>query len=237
MEYLTAGASRLGIDLTPAQMDRFQTYYQELTDWNSRMNLTAITDYEEVQLKHFLDSLTVAPALPQPQSPDFRLIDVGSGGGFPGLPLKIAFPQLQLVLLESTNKKADFLRHIVKILSLEGVSVITGRAEETAHLPDYRERFDAAVARGLAEMNILAELTLPFCIVGGHLIAHKKGDIDNELSQSLKAIEILGGRLIEVKSVNLPEFNDKRFLVIVEKVADTPLRFPRRSGIPAKRPL
>ena len=140
-------------------------------------------------------------------------------------------------MLESTNKKADFLRHMVQRLRLEGVKVVTGRAEETAHQPDYREQFGVAVARGLAEMAVLAELTLPFCRVGGRLIAQKKGEIRDELDKSLKAIDLLGGRLPELKAIAFPEFTDSRYLVIVEKVAETPPQYPRRPGIPDKRPL
>ena len=237
MEQLVTGASLLGIEFTSEKVNAFQTYYQELTDWNSRINLTAITDFQDVQVKHFLDSLTVAIALPQPLSANFRLIDVGSGGGFPGLPLKIVFPRVQLVLLESTNKKAEFLRHMVQVLALEDAGVVSSRAEEAARLPEYRQQFDVAVTRGLAEMAVLAELTLPFCRVGGRLIAQKKGDIGQELDRSRKAIDILGGRLSEVKSIAIPNFNDRRCLVIVEKVRDTPSQFPRRPGMPAKRPL
>ncbi len=237
MEYLITGASRLGLNLSPAQVSSFQTYYEVLVDWNHRVNLTAITDYRDVQVKHFVDSLTIVLALPRPIPAGLKLIDVGSGGGFPGLPLKIMFPQIELVLLESTNKKADFLRIMVQMLTLEGVKVVTGRAEETARLPDYREQFDVAVARGLAEMPVLAELTLPFCRVGGHFIAQKKGDIRGELDKSLKAIDILGGRLSELKAIALPELTDSRCLVIVEKIAETQPQYPRRPGIPAKRPL
>ncbi|RJO61236.1 MAG: 16S rRNA (guanine(527)-N(7))-methyltransferase RsmG [Dehalococcoidia bacterium] len=237
MELLIAGASRLDLELNPGQISCFQAYYEELADWNSRINLTAITDYHDVQVKHFLDSLTVVLALPKPLPADFKLIDVGSGGGFPGLPIKIMFSQIELVLLESTNKKADFLRHMVQRLGLERVKVVTGRAEETAHLPDYREQFYMAVARGLAEMAALAELTLPFCRVGGRLIAQKKGDIAAELSVAVKAVKILGGGTIEAKSIEIPEFTDSRCLVIVEKVEETPPQYPRRPGIPAKRPL
>jgi 16S rRNA (guanine527-N7)-methyltransferase len=237
MEYLANAASQLGLNLTPAQINAFQTYYEELVDWNSHINLTAITANHDVQIKHFLDSMTVALTLPQTFPADFKLIDVGSGGGFPGLPLKIMFPQIKLVLLESTNKKADFLKHMVQTLELDGVDVVTGRAEEMARLSDYRELFDVAVARGLAEMAVLAELTLPFCRVGGHLIAQKKGGIEQELDKSLKAIDILGGRLAEVKAIELAEFTDSRCLVVIEKVSPTPAPYPRRPGIPAKRPL
>ena len=237
MEYLANAASQLDLNLTPAQISAFQTYYEELVDWNSRINLTAITDYNDVQVKHVLDSLTIILALPKLISADFKIIDVGSGGGFPGLPLKIMFPQIQLVLLEATGKKAEFLRHIFQFLSLEGTSVISSRAEEVAHWPEYREQFDAAVTRGLAEMAVLAELTLPFCRVGGHLIAQKKGNIEQELDKSLKAIDILGGRLAEVKAIELAEFTDSRCLVVIEKVSPTPAPYPRRPGIPTKRPL
>lgn len=237
MELLIAGACRLGLGLTHGQINNFQTYYEELADWNSRINLTTIIDYGDVQVKHFLDSLTIVLALPQPLPVELKLIDVGSGGGFPGLPLKIIFPQIELALLESTNKKADFLRHMVQRLELERVMVVAGRAEEAAHLPAYREQFDVAVARGLAEMAVLAELTLPFCRVGGRLIAQKKGAIRDELDKSLKAIELLGGRLSEMKAIDIPEFTDSRCLVIVEKVAATPPQYPRRPGIPAKRSL
>lgn len=236
MKYLVIGASRLGIDLTPDQVDRFQAYYEELIDWNSRINLTAITDYQDVQIKHFFDSLIVVGALPQPITSALRLIDVGSGGGFPGLPLKIVLPQIQLVLLEST-KKVEFLRHMAQALALVGVSIVSSRAEEAAHIHEYRERFDVVVARGLAEMSVLAELTLPFCRIGGLLVALKKGEISEEMNASRKAMVTLGGRLAEVKPVNLPEFNDNRCLVVVEKIAETPPRFPRRAGMPAKRPL
>jgi 16S rRNA (guanine527-N7)-methyltransferase len=237
MENLVTGVSRMGIDLTSAQIDSFQTYYQELIDWNSRINLTAITDYHNVQVKHFLDSLTVFLGLPKPLPKDFKLIDVGSGGGFPGLPLKIMFSQIKLVLLESTSKKTDFLKHMVQTLGLDGVYVVTGRAEEMAHLPDYHEQFDAAVARGLAEMAVLAELMLPFCRVGGHLIAQKKGEIETELAASLNAITVMGGRLSGIKNIELSEFTDRRCLVVIEKVSPTPAQYPRRPGIPAKRPL
>jgi len=237
MENLVTGVSRLGIDLTSAQIDSFQIYYQELIDWNHRINLTAIIDYHDVQVKHFLDSLTVFFGLPEPLPKDFKLIDVGSGGGFPGLPLKIIFPQIEMVLLESTNKKADFLKHIVQTLGLDDVDVVAGRAEEMAHLPDYREQFDTVVARGLAEMDVLAELTLPFCRVGGYLIAQKKGEIETELAASLNAITAMGGRLSGVKNIALSEFTDRRCLLIIEKVSPTPAKYPRRPGIPTKRPL
>jgi len=235
MEKLKAGAKKLGLELSPEQLEQFRIYYQELIDWNRRVNLTRITDYEEVQIKHFLDSLTVALAM-RP-STDLRLIDVGAGAGIPGLPLKIVFPDIKLVLLDSVAKKAAFLHHINHKLGLDNVDIVVGRAEEIAHDTQYREKFDTVLSRGVAPLATLAELTLPFCIIGGSFIAQKKGNIDQEISQASKAISLLGGRLREVKRVNLEEFSDERQLVIIDKVSSTPLQYPRRPGMPGKRPL
>lgn len=237
MQELIKGAAQLGIELTPLQAAQFQTYFEELADWNTRVNLTAITACEEVQLKHFLDSLTVALGLPQPLPAGYRIIDVGSGGGFPGLPLKIAFPQIELVMLEATGKKAEFLRHMIDKLALGGASVLCARSEEAAQQPEYREKFDAAVTRGLAEMAVLAELTLPFCKPGGRLVAQKKGDLTAELAAGAKSIRVLGGKPAEVLPITLPQFCDNRCLVLVPKELPTPPQFPRRNGVPSRRPL
>lgn len=153
------------------------------------------------------------------------------------MPLKIIFPQIELVLLEATNKKAEFLRHMIQQLSLEHSKVISLRAEEAAQMPEYRECFDAVVTRGLAEMSVVAELTLPFCRIGGRLIAQKKGRIDEEINASAKAIRVLGGSPAEIKTIDMPEFNDNRCLIVVEKISSTPPQFPRRPGMPAKKPL
>lgn len=237
MEKLRLGALKLGIELQPAQLEQFESYYRELVDWNRRVNLTAITDYEEVQLKHFLDSLTVARALKDPADKDVRLIDVGTGAGIPGIPLKILRPEIRLVLLEATAKKARFLDHIIAQLGLDSVEITVGRAEEVAHQPEYRERFGVVLSRGVAGLSALVELTLPFCAVGGRFIAQKKGDIDEEVSQASRAIDRLGGELAGVKKIDLPEFADQRQLVIIDKVAPTPEKYPRRPGIPVKRPI
>jgi 16S rRNA (guanine527-N7)-methyltransferase len=237
MELLAGGALGLGIVLTPLQLARFEMYFRELTSWNERVNLTAITGYEDVQVKHFLDSLSVSLALPNPIPSGLRLLDVGAGGGFPGVPLGIAYHELQVTLLEATGKKAAFLEYIVAKLGLENTLVINQRAEETAHEPSLRERYDVVVARALAELSTLAEITLPFCRVGGRVIAQKKGEIDAEVAGARRAVLLLGGMPAEVFPVTLAEFPDDRTLVVMEKVAPTPPDYPRRPGVPAKKPL
>lgn len=236
MEKLRVGARKLGIQLSENELAQFQTYYEELIDWNNRMNLTSVTNYEQVQINHFLDALTVVLVW-KSENPRSRIIDIGTGAGIPGIPLKIVSPQIQLTLVDATTKKAGFLSHMVRTLGLKDVEIVVGRAEDIAHEENYREQFDIVLSRALAELSTLVELTLPFCAIGGKVIAHKKGDIQSEIQQGEKAIGILGGRLKEIKSVTLSEFADNRSLVVIEKVASTPERYPRRAGMPGKKPL
>jgi 16S rRNA (guanine527-N7)-methyltransferase len=236
MEILARGAEKLGLRLSAKQLAQFQTYYQELLDWNRRMNLTRITDYEEVQMKHFLDSLTVILVWPQ-SSTAVRLIDVGTGAGLPGIPLKIIMPEIEVVLLDSTAKKAVFLSHMKDKLGLTDCEIVVGRAEEVAQQPGYREKFELVLSRAVAPLPVLAELALPFCAVGGAFVAQKKGDICQELKDAGGAIGKLGGSLRETRRVRLEEFSDERWLAVIDKVMSTPRKYPRRPGIPAKRPL
>jgi 16S rRNA (guanine527-N7)-methyltransferase len=239
MEKLVRGVSRLGIELNAGQVRQFELYYQELIQWNKIFNLTSVTDYEEVQTKHFLDSLTVILALSEEEilRPDFGVIDVGTGSGFPGLPFKIVFGEPRLVLLDSVGKKTIFLRHVVEQLELDNVEIVVGRAEQIAHQPQYRQRFALAVSRGVASCATLAELALPFCQIGGKFVAQKKGEIRQEIDKATKAIATLGGKLDQVKEIRLEELGDVRYLVIVDKIDSTPEKYPRRSGVPKRRPI
>jgi len=236
MKRLNEGAKALGIDLSGRQLGQFENYYRELVEWNYKINLTRITDYDEVQVKHFLDSLSIAPYMETERS-GLRVIDVGSGAGLPGIPLKIARPDIKLTLLEATTKKVGFLRHLIDRLELSDVDAVTGRAEEIAHKDEYREQYDLAVSRAVAELPVACELTLAFCATGGKFIAQKKGDIEQEISQSVRAIIEMGGELREVKPVEIEGLKDDRKLVIIEKVKATPEKYPRRPGIPVKRPI
>ena len=238
MDLLREGASRLGLSLTLQQEEQFARYSRELLTWNLKMNLTAIVEYEDVQVKHFLDSLTPALAIHDRLSQGGSLLDVGAGGGFPGIPLKIAYPNVSLTLIDSVAKKGTFLQHIISDLGLDDTDIHIGRAEDGAMKPDLREAFDVVVSRGVAPMRVLMELTLPYCTQGGVTAVLKKGDIESEVSNSLRAIDMLGGKLRQVVQVDgIEGLEDDRVVVAVDKVSPTPDKYPRRPGRPQKHPL
>ena len=238
VEPLVSGAAELGIRLDRVQADRFRLYYSELVDWNRRANLTAVTGWEEVQAGHFLDSLAVSAVLPPGLlTSGGRVLDVGSGAGFPGVPLKIAFPKLQVTVLDATAKKTAFLSHLADTLDLHGLQVLTGRAETLAHDPALRESFGVVVSRAVAKLPVLAELTLGFCQPRGIAVLHKSEGVETELSQAEKALEAMGARLREARRVGEGGRGRASVLVVLDKDAPTPEEYPRRAGIPAKRPL
>lgn len=225
----------LGARLSAEQNRQFERYAAELADWNQRINLTAIRDPEQVRVKHFLDSLSCLQATGDLSGK--RVVDVGSGAGFPGLPLKIACPGMQLTLIESVAKKAAFLEHSVQVLGLEGVEVINARAEEAGQQAAIRESFDWALARALAPMPVLAEYLLPLVGVGGHILAQKGREARAEAESAEAAFGTLGGHLKAMLPAQVPGLDEERWLVVAEKVAITPTKYPRRPGMPAKRPL
>ncbi len=247
MKLLQKGARTLGLTLTAEHLEAFQLYYEELIVWKERLNLTAITAYEDVQIKHFLDSLSCLLALADSTEParardlgglpPLYSIDIGTGAGFPGLPLKIVWPRLRLTLLEATGKKVVFLEHMVDRLGLEGVAVIKGRAEEMGRDPGHRERYDLVLARAVAPLPILVEYALPLCRLGGRVVAQKGADVQAEAEAAEEAMAIVGGRLVHILTVDLPSLAEGRSLVVIEKMAPTPDKYPRRPGRPGKRPL
>jgi len=236
MQNLAALAEmHLGLTLTSAQCNAFRIYEQELLDWNQRMNLTAIRTPEEVQSKHFLDSLSCWLVIRD--TPSSRVIDVGSGAGFPGIPLKILQPGMQLTLVESIGKKVAFCQHLVQRLYLENVCVLQGRAEAIGQDSSHRQVYDWALGRAVADLSVLAEYLLPLVRVGGKMLAMKGESAHREAQRADKAFRLLGGHLSKIVPVLLPGVSDEHFLVVADKIAATPAVYPRRVGVPAKKPL
>jgi 16S rRNA (guanine527-N7)-methyltransferase len=234
---LESGARRLGLSLTPAHLSQLLRYHALLADWNQRVNLTSVVAWDAAMRTHFLDSLTVTAVLPPAVFARGAAIDVGSGAGFPGAVLAVLFPGLSVTLLEATGKKVRFLEALVAELGLRNVRCVQARAEDLAHDPTHRGRYDIAFARALAGMPALAELCLPFVRIGGLLVAQKKGTFDAELDSARYAIQTLGGEAPEVRWLDVPELGERRALVVVKKLRDTPPAYPRRSGVPANQPL
>lgn len=224
----------LDISLNEVQMNRFMEYYRLLTEWNRVMNLTSITDFQEVLKKHFMDSLSLVKVIKPHKE---RILDLGTGAGFPGIPLKIAFPDTEIVLLDSLNKRINFLNEVIKILGVQKITAVHGRAEDYGRNPDYREGFDLCVSRAVARLQILSEYCLPFVKTGGYFIPYKSGQIDEELEAADKAVHILGARLIKTEEFELPGTDISRSLVLIHKTGSTPKKYPRNAGKPVKEPL
>ena len=226
---------KLNINLTEHQKEQFDRYYEMLVEWNNVMNLTGITDYDEVNLKHFTDSLTLVRNIDMNKID--AVIDIGTGAGFPGLPIKIAFPHIHVVLLDSLNKRIKFLNAVIEELDLADVETLHGRAEDYAKRKEYREQFDLCVSRAVANLSTLSEYCLPYIQVGGIFVPYKSGEIDDEVEQSKKAVRILGGNIKDVMKFELPGTDIHRSFVLIHKEQHTQKKYPRKAGIPAKEPL
>ena len=225
----------LNIQINEIQKKQFNTFYSMLVEWNKVMNLTGITEYEAVIEKHFVDSLSIVNIFDL--SEINTVIDVGTGAGFPGIPLKIAFPHLKITLLDSLNKRINFLDSVIDELKLDGIYTIHGRAEDFAKKDDYRERYDLCVSRAVANLSTLSEYCLPYIRVGGMFISYKSGDVDDEVLESKKAISILGGKLDNVVKFQLPGTDINRSFIKIEKIKNTGKKYPRKAGLPSKEPL
>jgi 16S rRNA (guanine527-N7)-methyltransferase len=226
---------QFGLSLSISQITAFKIYQDELIIWNKKFNLTAIQSPEEIINKHFLDSLSCSRVF-HPAATD-SLIDIGTGAGFPGIPLKIAFSELRLTLVDSVNKKVEFCRHLVTRLSLKNVDVISARAEEIGQDPNYREKYDWAVSRAVAALPTLVEYLLPLVKIAGTVIAQKGKGAVKESQNAKLAIQELGGELIKIQPVSLPTVREERFLIVIQKINPTPIKYPRRTGVPAKKPF
>lgn len=233
LEKFEKGLKNLNISLSEKQMEQFLTYYEFLVETNKVMNLTAITEFEEVIEKHFLDSLSLYQIYDL--SKESKILDLGTGAGFPGIPLKIAFPEIQLVLADSLNKRIKFLQEVIEKLGLEKVEAVHARAEELARNKQYREQFDLCVSRAVANLSSLSEYCIPFVRVDGKFISYKSGEIEEEVNQAKKAIFMLGGKITDVYKFDL--YEQKRSFVVIEKKKKTPGTYPRKAGTPTKQPL
>lgn len=233
--YIKEEFSKIQVELTERQAEQFEQYYEMLIAKNEVMNLTAITEFEEVVQKHFIDSVMIKE-LQEPCEGE-KWIDVGTGAGFPGIPLKIVYPQLRMTLLDSLNKRVKFLQEVVDALKLEQVEALHGRAEEYAKKAEYREQFECCVSRAVANLASLSEYCLPFVKVGGAFVPYKSGKIQEEIEAAGKAVEILGGRIGQRKEFMLPGSDMYRCLLYIEKVKATANKYPRKAGMPTKEPL
>ncbi len=223
----------ISVELTEKQLEQFRIYYEMLIEKNKVMNLTGITEWDEVLEKHFLDSISLIRAIDL--SKDISVIDMGTGAGFPGLPLKIAFPNLKITLADSLNKRVKFLQEVIDELGLENIEAIHGRAEDLAKDKNYRQQYDLSVSRAVANLSTLSEYCLPFVKIGGQFISYKSGECDEEVETSKKAVYVLGGKIKEVIKFELGDSG--RSFIIIDKVNGTPKEYPRKAGTPSKNPI
>ena len=234
MDTLIKCLSELNIEISENQIELFDRYYELLIYWNNKFNLTSITNKEDVLVKHFADSVALLKYVDISES---TLLDVGSGAGFPGIPLRIMCDSCKVILLDSLNKRIGFLNEVIKDLGLSGISAVHGRAEDLARDLSYRERFDFVTSRAVANLSILSEYCLPFVRIGGHFISYKSGDVDIEMNDSSNAFSILGGRLENDYRFSIPGTEYERSFICVEKINRTPDSYPRKAGVPSKKPL
>ena len=242
VKLLDQGCADLGIELSDQQKEQFFKYYEMLIEKNKVMNLTAITELSDVITKHFVDSLLLVLAAPElglklDGSAEYSCIDVGTGAGFPGIPLKIAFPNLQVTLFDSLNKRIKFLQEVIDALNLNEISAVHGRAEEGARDKAMREKYDFVVSRAVANMAVLSEYCIPFVKAGGYFIPYKTGTVEEEITQGKKAIQILGGKIEKVEKLMLPDSDISRSFVFIRKEKQTPKAYPRKAGTASKQPL
>ncbi|TCP52228.1 16S rRNA m(7)G-527 methyltransferase [Tumebacillus sp. BK434] len=233
--FKTQVAAKLGLTLSDEQLGQYETYFNWLVEWNEKMNLTAITDEQGVYVKHFYDSMTLLSVSRFQRSG--TLLDVGAGAGFPSLPVHIAAPELQVTVLDSLNKRIGFLNELGSALGVKSFKAVHGRAEDFAKPDLWRAQYDQVTARAVARLNVLLELCLPYVKTGGHFFAMKGPDADNEVSEAKKALDVLGGRVVEVVKTALPFEEGERNIIVVEKIKATPKQYPRKAGTPAKSPL
>ena len=229
--------NEFGIELTAEMEEQFLLYYNILIEWNSFMNLTAITDFDEVLKKHFTDSVSLIRAIPDLAEKNYRMIDIGTGAGFPGIPLKIVFPNISVVLLDSLNKRVNFLKEVISKLQLTDITAMHGRAEDFAQNKEYRESFDLCVSRAVANLATLSEYCLPFVKKNGRFISYKSEKVSEEFEVSGKAISVLGGEYENQVTFELPDSDIYRNLFIIKKKSATPGKYPRKAGLPSKEPI
>lgn len=235
MERLQSKAEQLGIRLSEKQLEQFQCYYERLIEKNKVMNLTAITEYEEVVDKHFVDSILLGSV--KELSGKKRVIDVGTGAGFPGIPLKIVYPELEITLLDSLNKRVKFLDEVIEELGLTGIQAVHSRAEDLAQDAAHRQQYDICVSRAVANLATLSEYCIPFVKQGGYFISYKSTQIEEELKQAKKAVQVLGGTLEQIETVQIPGTTIERQFVMIRKTGTTPKKFPRKAGTASKTPI